>query len=81
VTVRKNSTIAAEQFKAQCLELLDRVAQRGESFVITKRGVPVARLVPVVEKRKSAQGLRAGKIHILGDIVSPLDVEWSAERD
>lgn len=40
-------TISASRFKAQCLALLDEVAETGEAIVVTKRGKPVARLEPV----------------------------------
>jgi len=39
--------IAAGRFKAQCLALLDEVAAGGEELVVTKRGRPVARVVPL----------------------------------
>ena len=43
-------TISASAFKAKCLGLFDEVAQTGETIVVTKRGRPVARLVPDNEK-------------------------------
>lgn len=39
-------TIAAAEFKAKCLALIDRVHDEGEPLTITKRGRTVARLVP-----------------------------------
>jgi len=47
-------TVPATEFKARCLELMDRVAERRESFLITKRGKPVARLVPVEPQPKDS---------------------------
>ena len=41
--------IQASSFKARCLSLLDQVEQKRVSFVVTKRGRPVARLVPLEE--------------------------------
>ena len=38
-------TLAAEEFKEQCLEILDHVGPEG--VVITKHGRPVAKLVPI----------------------------------
>jgi prevent-host-death family protein len=38
-------TVSAEQFEAQCLELLDEV-ESGEIIVVTKDGKPHARLAP-----------------------------------
>ena len=40
-------TIGAGDFKARCLALLDEVAAQRTQIVVTKRGVPVARVVPV----------------------------------
>ena len=39
-------SIAAAEFKAKCLSIIDRVHDRGEPITITKRGRVVARLVP-----------------------------------
>ena len=65
--------VAATEFKAKCLELMDRVAERSESFVITKRGKPVARLVPVEEKaQESILGALRGLASETGDIVNPV---------
>ena len=41
--------IAAGEFKAHCLRLLDQVADERVELVITKRGRPVAKLVPLEE--------------------------------
>jgi len=65
--------IPATKFKAQCLELMDRVAERSESYVITKRGKPVAKLVPVKRKAKdSIFGWMYSVGSIQGDIVNPV---------
>lgn len=45
-------TIAAAEFKAKCLALIDRVHDEGESITITKRGWTVARLVPAGEEER-----------------------------
>jgi prevent-host-death family protein len=72
--------IAAGVFKAKCLSLLDEVRQTGKEFVITKRGKPVARLVPVNDDASDWFGNMAGTGVILGDIISPIDEVWDAER-
>lgn len=64
--------VGATEFKAKCLELMDRVQARRETFVITKRGKPVAKLVPL--ERSPDEGLfgcLAGKASITGDITAP----------
>lgn len=74
--------ISAAQFKAQCLRLMDQVeAQRGE-VVITKRGKPVAKLVPIEEAPRSVFGCMAGTVEILGDLIEPTTDpnDWEANR-
>jgi prevent-host-death family protein len=44
-------SISASEFKAKCLALLDEVAEKGQPLVVTKRGKPVARVLPVEEPR------------------------------
>lgn len=43
--------IPASEFKAKCLALLDEVAETKETLVVTKRGKPVAQIVPAEEPR------------------------------
>jgi len=71
--------ISAGQFKAKCLKLMDEVRNRREEVVITKRGKPVARLVPFDEKQAKIYGCMQGTVTILGDIVSPVKEKWDAE--
>lgn len=42
--------ISASEFKARCLGLLDEVAETKVPLVVTKRGRPVAKLVPLGEQ-------------------------------
>lgn len=73
--------ITAGEFKARCLKLMDEVRETGREYVITKRGRPVARLVPVGEPQvASIFGCMRGTVEILGDIVAPLEDEWDAHR-
>ena len=76
--------VAAGEFKAKCLEMMDRVAEKGGEYIITKRGQPVAKLVPVTDwkpKSKSIFGCMQGTGKVVGDIISPLDVKWEANED
>lgn len=72
-----SKVMAAGKFKAQCLEVLDRVARTGEPVVVTKRGRPVARVVPVPPA--GAASLR-GSIIYHGDVVGPVDDRWETEQ-
>jgi len=72
--------IAAGEFKAKCLRLMDQVEKTREAVVVTKRGKPVAKLVPVEERpTKKLFGCMAGSVSIAGDIVSPQTEEWFVE--
>ncbi len=73
------ATIAAGEFKAKCLKLLDQVAEDRQPLVITKHGKPVAQIVPIPQDVELFGAMR-GSGQILGDIVSPLDVEWEAMK-
>ena len=73
------TTIGAGEFKAKCLQLLDDVAAHREPLVITKRGKPVARLVPMPPEARLF-GALAGSVLDEGDIVAPVDAEWDAAK-
>jgi prevent-host-death family protein len=73
------STIPAGEFKAKCLKLLDEVAAKRETLVITKRGRPVAQVMPVPAKDKIVGSMK-GSVLWMGDIISPIDVEWDAMK-
>lgn len=71
-------TIPAGKFKVHCLAIMDEVQAKRQAVVITKRGKPVAKLVPVEQKKDDIFGFYKGKITILGDVVSPVFTpeEW-----
>jgi prevent-host-death family protein len=72
--------IAAGEFKAKCLRLLDEVQQSRQELVITKRGKPVARILPAEEPTRDIFGWMKGTIKITGDIISPIDEKWSVDE-
>jgi prevent-host-death family protein len=63
--------MAAGAFKANCLAIMDDVQAKHETVVITKRGKPVAMLVPVEPQGDDIFGFLRGKVTITGDVVSP----------
>jgi prevent-host-death family protein len=75
-----SNVIKASEFKAKCLAIMDEVERTGQSVVITKKGKPVAELVPHRERKKNARGVLKNCLFITGDIISPIDVEWEAEK-
>jgi len=77
----KSASVPAGEFKARCLKLMDEVRDRRCEIVITKRGKPVAKLVPVEEKHApDIFGYMKGTVTILGDIVGPTGEVWDADR-
>ena len=73
--------INATAFKAQCLALIDEVAESGESITITKHGKAKVQIVAVREKPKTLWGATKGTFKILGDIVSPIVPDWDEDRE
>jgi prevent-host-death family protein len=74
--------IAAAEFKANCLRLMDEVAQQRRPIIITKRGKPVAKLVPVESEPVDLFGRMAGTIKICGDIINPIeDAGWTGDEE
>jgi prevent-host-death family protein len=68
--------IPAARFKEQCLSILDRVDAEG--IIITKRGKPVAKLIPIRTESAELIGKLKGKVKIKGDILTT-GLRWNAE--
>ncbi len=75
-------TITLTAFKTHCHEFLSRVGKTGEPILITKRGKPIAMLVPSPADRdeKWTLGKHRHTAKVVGDVVSPLDEPWQAHR-
>ena len=73
-------TLAAAKFKAQCLALIDRVAQSREPIIITKRGKPLVKVVPFDSTRDIDEKPLKDMAVYIGDIVSPIDEAWEADK-
>lgn len=75
-------TLSAGEFKARCLSLMDDVRQTREPVLITKRGKPVAKLVPADKAAPDLMGRLEGVIKITGDIESPVELpdKWESAR-
>jgi len=71
-------TISVAYAKANLSSVLHGVEQRKASITILRRGVPVARIVPIAEEPAvSGYGWMRGTVQEYGDIVSPTGVEWN----
>ena len=73
MTMKKARSIPAGKFKAECLALMDRVAETGETYVVTKHGRPVVEIVPI--GGQAPRTLR-GSATVHGDIVGPILESW-----
>ena len=60
----------ASVFKARCLSIMNDVQATGESVIVTKRGTPVVKVVPVESSKNNLFGFMAGEFKITGDIES-----------
>lgn len=70
-------TLSVSKFKATCLAVLEEVKKQKKRILITKRGEPMAEVVPVGHDEKDIP-LR-DTVTFIGDIVSPVaDDEWEA---
>ncbi len=68
--------IGAAKFKEQCLALLDNLDADG--LLVTKRGKPVARVIPYQAQDSDLIGILKGKIKIKGDIFTT-GLRWDAD--
>jgi prevent-host-death family protein len=72
----------AGEFKSRCLTVMDDVRKTREPVLITKRGKPVAKLVPADKTDTSFLGCLEIVVRITGDIESPIEPPeaWEALR-
>ncbi len=76
------ATLSAADFKATCLELMDRVRETGAEFVVTKHGTPVARLVPFKgPDRTPFFGSLKGTVLGYERPFDPIDADYDIARD
>ncbi|HTR64993.1 MAG TPA: type II toxin-antitoxin system Phd/YefM family antitoxin [Terriglobales bacterium] len=75
-------TVPAGEFKARCLTVMEDVRRTREPVLITKRGKPVAKLVPADKRTESILGRLEGIVRVAGDIESPIErpEAWDALR-
>ena len=76
-----SSRYAAAEFKARCLELMDRVRETGVEYVVTKHGKPVAKLVPFNENaRPSFFGALKGSVLKYERPFDPIDGAYDIDE-
>jgi prevent-host-death family protein len=75
-------TMGISQFKAHALKILDQVAKTHEEILITKRGKPLAQIIPCQNKDKNpVPGKLADAFIFEKDIITPLGEEmWESSK-
>lgn len=79
---KTTGNVSAAEFKATCLELMDRVRETGVEYVVTKHGKPVAKLVPYLNpEKKPFFGAMKGTVISYERPFDPIDGEYDVNRD
>ena len=76
------ASVPVTEFRARCTQLLDGVEHSGEALVITRRGRPVARLVPIRDATPAPVtlfGAMRGRVTTQQDLVAPTGEAWDVE--
>lgn len=73
--------IPAGEFKTHCLQIMDVVNRTHQSFIITKRNIPVAKIVPLKKTEESLFGSMKGTVLFEKDLISPTGELWDADLD
>lgn len=74
-------TISAGEFKAKCLKLMDVISRTHEEFVITKRGIPVVKIVPI-QSDVDPFGFLKGTVFSKEDLsLITTHEQWEADRE
>jgi prevent-host-death family protein len=77
MTTSLKKTVPAGEFKAKFLALLDEVELKNRRFVVTKRGRPVAQVIPLPAKKSSSLH---GTLLYEEDLLAPINAFWDAAR-
>ena len=73
--------VGSAEFKARCLELVDRVKESRAEFVVTRHGRPVAKLVPVdAVAPASLVGSMANSVLRYEGPFDPVPAAWSLDE-
>ena len=69
--------VSVSEFKAHCLQYLEETRTIHTELLVTKRGKPIAKIVPVTnEGMPFAYGDMQNSITLKSNILDPIDTEW-----
>jgi prevent-host-death family protein len=78
----RKAAVGAAEFKARCLELVDRVKETRSEYVITRHGRPVARLVPAETAVVATPlGVLRGTVVAYKQPFEPIPGSWQLNGD
>lgn len=73
--------VSISKLKQKTTKILNEL---NEEVIITKRGRPIAKIVPIIKKQENEKPVLGGLKHLvveMGDVISPIEDEWEANRD
>ena len=74
-----SKSVSVNQFKIHCLAMLDEVAKTGLPLIVTKRGKPVVKLVPIAPA-EAPNLLGNVQYKREADLLAPVDETWEADQ-
>lgn len=79
--MKKNTVIPVGEFKAHCLSLFESVRSQKQKMTITRRGKPIAQVIPVSEEGIDLHSELKDTICFEEDLISPIDVNWNVLQE
>jgi prevent-host-death family protein len=76
--MKTQKSVAATEFKAHCLALLEEVRQTRQPLLVTRHGKPVAEISPYMPKSREEMNPLKGSVLHEGDVLSPIDEKWDS---
>lgn len=69
-------SVSVSDFKAHCLQYLEEASSLKIECVVTKRGKPIAKLIPIENQQRFEFGSMSGSGSIKGDVLEPINEDW-----
>ena len=73
------TTLSKSQFKPRAFEYFRRVQERRETLVITDRGRPVLKIMPIAEDDDADLAALRGSVLRYEDPLEPVDQPWESD--
>ena len=71
-------SVAATEFKAHCLALLEEVRQTRQPLLVTRHGKPVVEISPYMSRSSEQPNPLKGSLLFEGDVISPIEEKWDS---